>query len=171
VFVLAVVVVNMGLVLYQQAQARFRAPKFPDGRAFKEPADAADVDELELTETIEFRVIGATSDAGELILQINDVNPAANSHPMETRRYQPVSQEGIAVFRIDPKQLPPFMSVLVFEDQDGDRELSMNELGVPIERYAFSRDQRFDRPGIAPDIESTRIQCPAVGDAIELFIR
>jgi uncharacterized protein (DUF2141 family) len=61
------------------------------------------------------------------------------------------------------------MAIAVYHDENNDGQLNRNRLGIPTERYGFSRNAR----GLTgpPGFEQAVIRRPKAGETIELFIR
>ena len=79
-------------------------------------------------------------------------------------------KDGFAVWLIPLKLLPAKFGIAVYHDGDGNGELTKNQLGMPVEPFGFSRNQRglFGSP---PAYEQTLIEKPIETYQTEIRIR
>ena len=168
-FVGMVLLVNVVAVAY--LQSKFVPIKFPDARAFTEGGEQ-DFDSQAVADgMIGILVLGAVSDDGVIVIRISDSQASFDkTSPALIAKTLPLIDEQ-ATCQIDPAELPESFAITAFHDADQDGEITVNKMGVPIERYGFSGRHRFIEPNQPPSFEDVKIQRPPAGETLNLFIR
>ena len=71
--------------------------------------------------------------------------------------------------RVSLHLLPSKIAVAAYHDENNDGQLNRNRLGIPSERYGFSRNARgMTGP---PSFQQCVISRPSVGKTVDLFVR
>jgi len=161
----------MGACILLYRQNRFVAPRFPDSEMIATPPkpDVIIVDDTEAENGVVISVTGAANDLGTVKIAVYDSESNFN-RPEDAVAARTINIiDGMAIWRVPADQLPEKMALAAYHDENGDEQLNRNRLGIPTERYGFSRNAR----GLAgpPSFEQTVIVRPPEGRTIELFIR
>jgi uncharacterized protein (DUF2141 family) len=164
----------VGAVILFYRQNRFRKPRFPDGSAIQQVKEASETDTLKpgdrgADEELSIVVIGAANSLGSIRLAIYDSLRNFNVPTKATIKLTLPIVDGQATASIPRHELPDQFAVATFHDENGDGELNRNRLGIPTERYGFSRNAR----GLTgpPTFQQSVIERSKVPRPLEISIR
>ena len=162
---MAIVFVIGGCVLVYR-QNRFVPPRFPESNMIETPVLA--VDEVDPEANVTIIVTGAATDFGSIKIAIYQSESTFNQTELAMLSETVSIVDGEATWTV-PLQLPNKIAVAAYHDENSDNELNRNQLGIPTERYGFSRNAR----GLTgpPSFKQTEIDTPAAGGTINIFIR
>lgn len=169
VFVAIVMVIGFCILFY--CQNRFVPPRFPESEMIEAPAETPSLEEDsdQAANMVTIKVSGAISDNGSIKIAVygseSDFDKTENAVASESS----LILEGESVWTIPPKQLPAKFGVAAYHDENGDDLLNRNRLGIPTERYGWSRNARGSTG--PPSYKQAVIDRPAAGRTINIFIR
>lgn len=168
VFVAIVMVIGLCILFYRQN--RFVPPRFPEAEMIETPVVTPSLEDTDqAASVVTIKVSGAISDNGSIKIALYgseaDFDKTENAVASESL----LILEGESVWTIPPKQLPAKFGVAAYHDENNDELLNRNRLGIPTERYGFSRNAR----GLTgpPSYKQSVIDRPAAGGTINIFIR
>ena len=168
-FACLVFFIGSGILLYRQN--RFVPPRFPDGDSIVSAEGNFEREKLAAIQkqSVLLNVVGAANNRGEMLMAIYDSPESFNDPSKALARLTAVVIDGEAIFLLSQKALPEKFAIAVFHDENGDGVLDKNRLGIPSERYGFSRDAR----GMVgpPSFEEALMERPEMGAAISISIR
>lgn len=156
--------VGAGILAYRQN--RFRPPRFPSANAIQNPAPERS---LSTEQSVVIAVAGAGSDKGAIMIAVYD-DAAKFNDPSQAVFLQSLEiQNGAARWPISSESLPKKFAIAAFHDENGDGTLNRNPLGIPTERYGFSRNAR----GLTgpPEYDRASIDRPQNGEQLAVFLR
>jgi uncharacterized protein (DUF2141 family) len=165
----AILIFVVGCIYSLYRQHRFIPVQFPDGDSIEttnpEPAASTVIPK----EAITIVVVGAQHDGGIMRVAFYDSAEGFNEPEMAAKRTSLSIDNGETSAWIPVDALPKRIAVAAFHDENGNGRLDRNRLGIPTERYGFSRDAR----GVTgpPDFEDAVIDRPESGQSISLSIR
>tara|TARA_R110002049_G_scaffold285698_1_gene466688 strand:- start:71930 stop:72481 length:552 start_codon:yes stop_codon:yes gene_type:complete len=138
VTLILILVVGAGLLLYDQN--RFVPVSFPDGQFIRSRQTTTNEDD-QIPQLL-VKVVNAANDQGTILVAIYQ-----DEISFENKQDSTISQEfqiidGQATLAIPLEILPARFAIAAFHDMDGDGVLDRNTLGIPTERYGFSRGAR-----------------------------
>ncbi len=165
VFVVIVMVIGTGILFYWQN--RFVPPRFPEAELIEAPVVTPSLEESDQTAVVTINVSGAISDNGSIKIAIYGSESDFNQSENAVASTSMMILEGESVWTIPPEQLPAKFGVAAYHDENNDDLLNRNRLGIPTERYGFSRNAR----GGPPSYKQAVIARPAAGETINIFIR
>lgn len=167
-FVAIVIVIGACILLYRQN--RFVPVRFPESEMIQTPMPTTGSEEsASEANSVSIKVSGAISENGTIKVAIyqseSDFDQSKNAAAVTSL----LIIDGESVWTIPPEQLPRKLAVAAYHDENGDGELNRNRLGIPIERYGFSREAR----GLTgpPSYKQAVIDRPKKGETINIFIR
>ncbi|WP_404310153.1 DUF2141 domain-containing protein [Neorhodopirellula lusitana] len=180
-----VFLVGAGYLFYQQN--KFQPPMFPEGDSIDSVREQLiDVESggvtpegaLGLSETgaekvasqfVMLRVLGASDKKGKIRVAVYDSGESFNQVEKAIwKRAWPVKTEGHLTLEIPLDDQPEEFAIAVFQDVNDNGKLDRNKLGIPAERYGFSRGAR-GKLG-PPAFSEAVIPRPQPGQLIELEI-
>jgi uncharacterized protein (DUF2141 family) len=164
IFLAIIFLVGAGILAYRQN--RFRPPRFPSADAIQNPAREKP---LSPEQSVVVAVSGAGSDAGTIMIAVYGSSANFND-PGKAIFLQSLDvQNGAASWSIRAESLPQEFAIAAFHDENGDGTLNRNPLGIPTERYGFSRNAR----GLTgpPEFTQALIDRPRNGEQVAVFIR
>jgi uncharacterized protein (DUF2141 family) len=164
-FVAAVLVIGALILTYRQN--RFVPVRFPEGDMIDVPQEPPPAEDNSASMTI--RVIGAANDFGMMMIAIYGSEETFNQPAAGLAAQSVPIVEGQAVLKVPVERLPARIAIAAYHDENGDSDLNRNRLGIPSERYGFSRNAR----GLTgpPSFKQAVINRPAAGETIELYVR
>jgi uncharacterized protein (DUF2141 family) len=169
VFVGLIFLIGSLVLIYRQT--RFVPPRFPDSDMIEPPAIANDpatpppIPE----DVVLIRVIGAGNDVGSIKIAIYE-NEESFSNPDSAFATSTLALENNeAIWLVPVARLPGKIAIAAYHDENEDGQLTLNRLGIPSERYGFSRNAR----GLTgpPSFQQIVIDRPEGGETLNLFIR
>lgn len=177
----AVVIFLIGSAFLLYSQNKFVPAEFPDSRSFpklgidglqqtsSQGFAATQPSDLSPDDAVRFLVIGAGDDSGQIRIAVYASPETFNDPAMAARKASVSIQQGEAVAWLPISELPERFAVAVFHDVNQNGALDRNRLGIPTERYGFSRSAR----GLMgpPTFDDAVIDRPPAGETIELSIR
>jgi uncharacterized protein (DUF2141 family) len=164
VFLAIIFLVGASILVYRQN--RFRPPRFPSANAIQNP----EPEEPSFSaESVTIAVSGAASDLGSIMIAVydsaesfNDPNKAAMLQTLEVRN-------GATNWSISSNELPDTAAIAAFHDENGDGTLNRNPLGIPTERYGYSRGARGQLG--PPEFGQAVIDRPQDGEQVAIELR
>ncbi len=166
VFVGIVFLFGTGILFYRQN--RFIPVRFPESDMIEAPIEPK-LTEEDRNNALTIKVTGAANDVGLIMLAVYD-SESKFSHRSDAvfSSMLPIIN-GEAICEIPISQLPDQFAVAVYHDENADLSLNRNHLGIPTERYGFSRNARGSTG--APTFKQAMIKRPEAGTTIDLVIR
>ncbi len=162
-FVGVIILVGGSILAYRQN--RFVPVGFPDGNAIQTPLSADGTP----GDTAFIKVSGAANSKGSIRIAIYGAEKGFND-PAQALLLQSLDiVEGEAVWELGIEKLPETFAVAAYHDENGDEELNRNRLGIPTERYGFSRNAR----GLTgpPEYADVLLDRPVAKQSIQIFVR
>ena len=164
IFLAIIFVMGAGILGYRQN--RFRPPRFPSANAIQNPAPEQP---LSTEQSVVIAVAGAGSDTGTIMVAVYDASAKFNDPSQAVFLQSLEIQNGAANWSIRAESLPKKFAIAAFHDENGDGTLNRNPLGIPTERYGFSRNAR----GLTgpPEYDRASIDRPQNGEQLAVFLR
>jgi uncharacterized protein (DUF2141 family) len=115
------------------------------------------------------RVTGAANDQGSIKIAIYENEESFNDPDSAFATSSLALENGQATWVIPIAGVPERIAIAAYHDENEDQQLTLNRLGIPTERYGFSRNAR----GLTgpPSFKQTVIDRPEGGEVFDLFIR
>jgi uncharacterized protein (DUF2141 family) len=162
-----VIILIVGASILAYEQTRFTPVGFPDAKSIQgqrgAPSVANENDQLVL------EITNAENDSGSIMVAVfADEASFQGASEAVIRQTLDISDQK-AVLSIPLSQLPSRFAVSAFHDKDNDRSLGTNAIGIPTERYGFSRDAR-GRLG-PPDFLDAAIDRPESQQTVTISLR
>jgi len=168
-FVAAIVLIGAAGLAYRQLSSE--EPELPEAANLNKEV-VASIDEPSNPERrIDIRVTGARTLQGSMVIAIYDT---ADSWGIPARALRVTAIEfadGVARWPLDVADLPDTLAVAAFHDENRDGVLTINLMGVAVERYGYSGGARFAEPHQPPSFDQVAIERPEPGVTLDLFIR
>ncbi|MCG8652655.1 MAG: DUF2141 domain-containing protein [Pirellulales bacterium] len=171
VFMAFIVIAGASILIYRQT--RFVPPRFPDGKLIQnqqlDQSNAA-TSLIDLQQpAVVVEVSGAISDVGVMMVAIYESEETFNRPSNALLRESLDIKDGVSRWIIPVSDLPEKFAIAAYHDENIDGNLNRNRVGIPIERYGYSRNAR----GLTgpPRYLETVISRPAAGKKIEVFVR
>jgi len=156
---IAIVLVGSSILLYEQN--RFIPVSFPDASSIQ-PIDANEGRFL-------IEIVNAESDLGQILVAIYPDETSFN-HTLEAifrQTMEIVDQQALVIVPLE--NLPEQFAVAAYHDKNGNGVLDLNVLGIPTERYGFSRNARGFTG--APRFSDAVISRPTSEQSIEIVLQ
>lgn len=168
-FVAFVLLAGFAIIWYWQH--RFIPPGFPESDSIVSADDVMSDQPLgfDLNEALVISVTGAANQRGTMRIALYDSEETFNQIDRAIIRLKSGIIDGESRFLLPVKVLPQKIAIAAFHDENDDGLLNANRLGIPSERYGFSRGARGDT--VPPSFDETVIDLPPPGVPIELSIR
>lgn len=167
-FVAIVIVIGACILLYRQN--RFVPVRFPEAEMIQTPVPTSGSEDSDSAASeVSIKVSGAISDNGSIKIAIYGSESDFERSKNAAASTSSLILDGESEWTIPSEQLPRKLAVAAYHDENNDDELNRNRLGIPIERYGFSRDAR----GLTgpPSYKQAVIDRPKKGETINIFIR
>ncbi len=156
------------IIAYQQT--RFIPPRFPESEMIEIPPEFGDGTQfVSPGEIVAIRIMGAANNQGTIKAAIHTNAKTFQSENEALLLKSLPLEEGETVWLIPVRLLPEKFAVAAYHDENNDQQLTMNRLGIPTERYGFTRDVR----GMMgpPRFEDAVIDRPNGGEQLFVFVR
>jgi uncharacterized protein (DUF2141 family) len=169
-FVAIVFLVGGFILIYRQN--KFVPPRFPDADMIEAKLDSETDEQVtveEIEHAVSINVTGAANSFGSVKIAIYDSESGFND-PAKAIASESVSiVDGEASWMVSAQQLPAVLAIAAYHDENDDDQLNRNRLGIPSERYGFSRNARgLTAP---PGFKEAVISRPKAGETIDVSIR
>ncbi len=170
IVMLGVSLVGAAVLFYRQN--RLQKPRFPDSDAIQQVGESSDPEPLSIAEgsaVVSIVVIGAANSSGSIQTAIYDSIASFNEPDKAFRKESLSIVDGQSTLLIPRSQLPNKFAIAAYHDENGDGMLNRNRIGIPTERYGFSRNAR----GLTgpPLFQQAVVERSKVADLLEISIR
>ena len=117
----------VGAILLFVSQNRFQKPAFPDASAIQQVS----------RKSIHPLLIGR-------LIKLAIFNSSENFNLPDKAFWKGSAEivDGEATMSIPATDLPEQFAIAAYHDENGDDQLNLNRIGIPAERYGFSRNAR-----------------------------
>ena len=167
-FVGIVMITGGGILFYRQH--RFVPPRFPEEKMIAAPAASVESAKDDQNDAnIMVRVTGAISDNGAIKLAVFGSESAYDESKATLAYQSSLIVDGVSEWAIPFEELPRRFAIAAYHDENNDDDLNRNRLGIPTERYGFTRDAR----GLSgrPSYKQSVIDRPPKGGVLSISIR
>lgn len=161
----------VGAIILFYNQNKFHKPRFPDSRAIQTATDVSEVNNSAVGNDtdVSILVIGAANSSGTVRIAVYDSIVSFNEPAKAIIKASVSIIDAQATWSIEKSQLPEKFAIATFHDENDDGQLNRNRLGIPTERYGFSRNAR----GVTgpPSYDQAVLEKSKISESLEISIR
>ena len=170
-FAALIFVVGSGIMF--AIQSRFVPPRFPDGDSIEQVLDPPDPSneprEPAIEESLTIHVVGLNSSEGVVRFAFYENAESFNEISRASFRLTGAIVDKQSIVLILTSSLPEEFAIAAFHDKNLDGELNKSVLGIPTERYGFSRDARGETG--PPTYQDALIERPEPGKILKIKLQ